>query len=84
MIAPSRIARSPGAKRIKTDRRDALLLAGESRAGNLVSVVMPDTRDEAVRDLSQTRDDARRARLRAPLQLQAMLLRHGQLAAAPN
>jgi transposase len=77
VIAPSRIARSPAAERIKTDRRDALLLARESRAGNLISVVMPDTHDEAIRDLSRTRDDARRARLRARQQLQAMLLRHG-------
>jgi transposase len=77
VIAPSRIARSPAAQRIKTDRRDALLLARESRAGNLVSVVMPDTRDEAIRDLSRTRDDVRKARLRARQQLQAMLLRHG-------
>src|SRR6185437_3278827 len=55
IIAPARIARSPAEQRIKTDRRDALLLARESRAGNLISVVMPDTRDEAIRDLSRTR-----------------------------
>jgi transposase len=54
-----------------------LLLARESRAGNLVSVVMPDARDEAIRDLSRTREDACRARLRARQQLKAMLLRHG-------
>src|SRR5688572_29672166 len=51
IIAPSRIARSPAEQRIKTDRRDALLLARESRAGNLVSVAKPDERDEAIRDL---------------------------------
>jgi transposase len=33
VIAPARIARSPAERRIKTDRRDALLLARESRAG---------------------------------------------------
>ena len=77
IIAPARIARSPAERRIKTDRRDALLLARESRAGNLVSVVMPDERDEAVRDLSRTREDACAARLRARQQLKAMLLRHG-------
>jgi transposase len=77
VIAPARLARSPAAQRIKTDRRDALLLARESRAGNLVRVVMPDARDEALRDLSRTREDACAARLRARLQLKALLLRHG-------
>jgi transposase len=50
VVAPARIARSPIEQRIKTDRRDALLLARESRAGNLVAVVMPDERDEALRE----------------------------------
>src|SRR6185437_4400852 len=48
-----------------------------SRAGNLISVGMPDTRDEAIRDLSRTREDACVTRLRARQQLKAMLLRHG-------
>lgn len=78
VIAPSRITRSPAEKRIKTDRRDALLLARESRAGNLVSILVPDDRDEAIRDLSRAREDAGAARLRARLQLKAMLLRHGR------
>lgn len=78
IIAPARIARSPAEQRIKTDRRDALLLARESRAGNLVSVVMPDRCDEAIRDLSRTREDACAARLRARQQLKALLLRHGR------
>jgi transposase len=77
VIAPARIARSAADQRIKTDRRDALLLARESRAGNLVPVVMPDARDEAIRDLSRTREDACAARHRARLQLKALLLRHG-------
>ena len=72
-------ARSPAEQRIKNrSARWRLLLARESRAGNLVSVVMPDARDEAMRDLSRTREDAVAARLRARLQLKAMLLRHGR------
>lgn len=78
VIAPSRINRCAADKRIKTDRRDAMLLAKESRAGNLVSIVVPDARDEAIRDLSRARADAVATRLRARLQLQAMLLRHGR------
>src|SRR3984957_18517109 len=57
VIAPSRITRKPSEKRIKTDRRDALLLARESRAGNLTSTVVPDERDEAIRDLTRARED---------------------------
>ncbi len=76
VIAPAKIARRPG-DRIKTDRRDALLLARAARAGELVSVTIPDERDEAIRDLSRAREDAVRARLKARQQLKAMLLRHG-------
>ena len=66
VIAPSKITRKPAEKRIKTDRRDALLLARESRAGNLTSIVVPDERDEAIRDLSRAREDACAARMRVP------------------
>src|SRR5712664_2435333 len=48
-----------------------------SRAGNLVAVVVPDERDEALRDLSRTREDVLAARLRAHQQMKALLLRHG-------
>lgn len=78
VIAPSRLNRTPAEQRLKTDRRDALMLARESRSDNLVSILVPDASDEAVRDLSRAREDACRARLAARLQLKAMLLRHGQ------
>lgn len=78
IIAPAHIVRSPSEKRTKTDRRDALLLARQSRAGDLVKVVAPDERDEAIRDLTRARGDALTARLRARHQLKAMLLRHGR------
>lgn len=78
VIAPTSIVRSAGEKRIKTDRRDAMLLARESRSGNLVKVILPDERDEAMRDLSRARADATAARLKARQQLKAMLLRHGR------
>jgi transposase len=63
VIAPAKIPRRSG-DRIKTDRRDALLLARAARAGELVSVVVPDERDEALRDLSRAREDVVRARLK--------------------
>jgi transposase len=40
--------------------------------------MIPDERDEAMRDLARTREDAVRARLKARQQLKAMLLRHGE------
>ena len=77
VVAPSKIPRGPG-ERIKTDRRDALMLAGLARAGELTFVTIPDERDEAMRDLSRARVDAVRARLKARQQLKALLLRHGR------
>jgi transposase len=76
VIAVAKMPRKPG-ERIKTDRRDALTLARYLRSAELTPVVIPDERDEAIRDLSRTREDAVRARLKARQQLKAMLLRHG-------
>ncbi len=76
VIAVAKIPRKPG-ERIKTDRRDALMLARYLRAGELTPVTIPDAADEALRDLSRAREDAVRARLKARQQLKAMLLRHG-------
>jgi transposase len=78
VIAPSRITRQAAEKGVKTDRRDAMLLARESRAGNLSSIVVPDERDEAMRDLVRAREDAMTARKRVRQQMKAMLLRHGR------
>jgi transposase len=54
VVAPSKVPRRPG-DRVKTDRRDALTLASLARAGELTFVVVPDERDEAMRDLNRTR-----------------------------
>jgi len=48
VVAPSSIPRAPG-ERIKTDRRDAMLLARLSRSGDLKAVRVPDLADEAFR-----------------------------------
>ena len=77
VIAVSKTPRKPG-ERIKTDRRDALALARYLRSGDLTAVVIPDARDEAIRELSRARQDAVRARLKVRQQLKAMLLRHGK------
>ena len=76
VIAPSKVARRSG-DRVKTDRRDALHLAEQSRAGALTAVWVLDESDEAIRDLSRAREDAVRARHKSRQRLQAMLLRTG-------
>jgi transposase len=54
VAAPSRTPRRSG-DRIKTDRRDAVMLARLSRAGELTAVRVPDACDEALRDLVRAR-----------------------------
>lgn len=76
VIAPSLIPKGSG-DRVKTDRRDALALARLHRAGELTAVHIPDSRDEAVRDLCRARTDAVRDRRACRFQLKAFLLRNG-------
>jgi transposase len=78
VIAPSRVARKP-ADRIKTDRRDALLLARLHRAGELTAIAVPDPEDEALRDLVRAREDAVHDQRQVRQRLQAFLLRQGQV-----
>lgn len=76
VIAPSLIPRKAG-DRVKTDRRDAQMLARLARAGELTAVTVPDAADEAMRDLSRAREDAVALRKKLRQQLLALLLRHG-------
>jgi len=76
VVAPSSIPRPPG-ERIKTDRRDALKLARLARAGELATVRVPDSADEAVRDVVRAREDAVREQRNARHRLKALLLRNG-------
>ncbi len=68
MIAPSLIPRATG-DRIKTDRRDAVMLAKLLRAGELTPVWVP--AHEAMRDLIRSRGAAMSQRQVARQQLQA-------------
>jgi transposase len=76
VVAPSSIAKPPG-ERIKTDRRDAMLLARLARSNDLTCVRVPDAADEAVRDLVRSREDAVRECRNARHRLKALLLRNG-------
>jgi transposase len=77
VIAPSLVPKKSG-QRIKTDRRDAVKLAQNHRAGELVPVFIPDETTEAIRDLERARDDAKKAERVARHQLSKFLLRHGR------
>jgi transposase len=76
VIAPSLVPSKPG-ERIKTNRRDARKLAQMLRAEALSEVHPPTLEEEAVRDLSRCREDAREDLLRARHRLGKMLLRRG-------
>ena len=76
VAAPSRIRRA-AADRVKTDRRDAELLARLLRMGELVAVRVPEPHEEAARDLVRAREDARGDLMRARHRLSKLLLRHG-------
>ena len=76
VVAPSMIPKRSG-NRIKTDRRDAIMLASLHRAGELSPVFVPREEDEAMRDLVRAREDAVKAQRVAKQQLKGFLLRHG-------
>jgi transposase len=76
VVAPSSIPKRSG-DRVKTDRRDALMLARLARAGELSAVRVPDAVDEALRDLVRAREDAVREQRNARHRLKALLLRSG-------
>jgi len=76
VVAPSMIPKRSG-NRVKTDRRDAIMLASLHRAGELDPVFVPREEDEAMRDLVRAREDAVKATRVAKQQLKGFLLRHG-------
>ena len=76
VAAPSKIRRAPG-DRVKTDARDALLLARLLRMDDLSPVTVPSIEQEAARDLVRAREDCRTDGIRARHRLSKLLLRHG-------
>ncbi|MDR0826800.1 MAG: IS110 family transposase [Desulfovibrio sp.] len=77
VAAPSLIPRKAG-DRIKTDKRDAAMLARLLRAGELTKVHVPDADDEAVRDMFRARCDAKQMEKTARQNLLSFLLRIGR------
>lgn len=77
VVAPTLVPVKAG-DRVKTDRRDALKLARNYRAGELTPVWVPDAAHEALRDLVRAREAAKQDQLRAKHRLLKFLLRHGR------
>lgn len=63
--------------RVKTDRRDAELIAKAHRAGDLDPIHVPDAVDESIRDLCRARFDAKQDERRGKQRLKSFLLRNG-------
>jgi transposase len=76
VAAPSLIPQKPG-DRVKTNRRDALSLVRQLRAGDLTAVWVPDTRHEAMRDLTRAREAAVEDLRSKRQQVSSFLLRQG-------
>jgi transposase len=76
VIAPSKTPRAAG-ERVKTDRRDAELLARLLLAGSLKRVIVPAPEVEAARELTRAHDASRRDLMTARHRVSKMLLRHG-------
>lgn len=78
VMARSLIPRKSGDK-IKTDRRDAMMLAQLLRAGQLTEVWVPDEAHEAMRDLVRMRAQAMKDLRKTRQQLHSFLLRHARV-----
>jgi transposase len=76
VAAPSKIQR-PAGDRVKTDARDALLLARLLRMREITEVRIPTVEQEAARDLVRVREDVRADLMRARHRASKLLLRQG-------
>ena len=83
VVAPSLIPMKAG-DRVKTDRRDATMLAKLHRAGELTPTWVPDAAHEAMRDLVRARATAVRVLSKARQHLQGFLLRHDKVYRGPR
>jgi transposase len=83
VIAPGKTPRGPS-DRVKTDRKDAELLARLLLAGSLARVVVPPPEVEAARELTRCHDACRRDLMNARHRVSKMLLRHGQVYPSPS
>jgi transposase len=78
VVSPGKTPRGPS-DRVKTDRKDAELLARLLLAGSLTRVVVPPPEVEAARELTRAHDACRRDLMTARHRVSKMLLRHGRV-----
>jgi len=83
VVAPSKTPRGPG-DRVKTDRKDAELLARLLLAGSLKAITVPTPEVEAARELVRAHDAARRDLMTARHRVSKALLRHGRVYPKPS
>lgn len=76
ILAPTTML-APTGKRIKTDSRDALMIANCLATGGYKAVHIPNEQDEAVRDYLRMRDDHVLALTKNRQQINAFCMRHG-------
>jgi transposase len=83
VVAPGKTPRGPS-DRVKTDRKDAELLARLLLAGSLTRVVVPPPEVEAAREMTRAHDACRRDLMNARHRVSKMLLRHGRVYPKPT
>jgi transposase len=83
VIAPGLTPRGRS-DRVKTDRKDAELLARCLLAGSLTAVRVPSVEVEAARELVRAHDACRRDLMNARHRVSKMLLRHGRVYPKPS
>lgn len=83
VVAPGKTPRGR-ADRVKTDRKDAELLARLLLAGSLTAIAVPSPQVEAARELVRAHDAVRRDLMTARHRVSKQLLRHGRVYAQPS
>ncbi len=83
VIAPSKTPRAPG-DRVKSDRKDAELLARLLMAGQLKTVCVPTETFEAARHLCRAREQVRGDLMRCRHRVSKLLLLHGRVYQEPT
>ena len=76
ILAPTTMLTQQG-KRVKTDKRDAFLIAQCLCYGTYHSVYIPTGKDDAVKEYLRMRDDHKQELKRRKQQINAFVLRHG-------
>jgi transposase len=83
VVAPGKTPRGPS-DRVKTDRKDAELLARLLLAGQLKAIKVPPAGVEAAREFTRCHDMCRRDLMTARHRISKMLLRHGRVYPKPT